>query len=85
LDVAEPSEVQRLLSTTVVDTFWIDKQSFVPLKAEQNLGPKGTSQYEVTSVEFDLPIPDGMFKFTPPSGADVLPDPASLKQILANR
>jgi outer membrane lipoprotein-sorting protein len=85
LDVAQPSEVQRLLNTTVVDTFWIDKQTFVPLKAEQNLGPKGASQYEVTRVEFDLPIPDGMFKFTPPSGADVLPDLASLKQILANR
>jgi len=85
LDVAQPSEVQRLLSTTVVDTFWIDKQTFVPLKAEQSLGPKGTSRYEVTRVEFDPPIPDSMFQFTPPSGADVLPDPASLKQILANR
>ena len=85
LDVAQPSEIQRLLSTTVVDTFWIDKQTFVPLKAEQSLGPKGTSRYEVTSVEFDLPIPDGMFKFTPPPGAEMLPDPASLKQILASR
>jgi hypothetical protein len=85
VEVAQPSEVQRLLSTTVVDTFWIDKQTFVPLKAEQSLGPKGSSRYEVTRVEFDLPIPDSMFQFTPPSGADVLPDAASLKQILANR
>jgi hypothetical protein len=85
LDASQPSEVQRLLSTTVVDTFWIDKQTFVPLKAEQNLGPKGTSRYEVTSAEFDLPIPDSMFQFTPPPGADVMPDPSSLKQILANR
>jgi outer membrane lipoprotein-sorting protein len=85
LDAAQPSEVQRLLSTTVVDTFWIDKQTFVPLRAEQSLGPKGTSRYEVTRVEFDLPFSDSMFQFTPPSGADMLPDPASLKQILANR
>ena len=85
LDVAQPSEVQRLLSTTVVDTFWIDKQTFVPLKAEQSLGPKGTSQYEVTSVQFDLAIPETTFQFTPSSGAEMLPDPAALKQILANR
>jgi hypothetical protein len=84
-DIPQPSEVQRLLSTTVVDTFWIDKQTFVPLKAEQNLGPKGTSRYEVTSVEFEVAIPDTMFQFTPPSGADVLPNPAALKQILATR
>src|SRR5215470_17767371 len=85
LDGAQASEVQRLLSTTVVDTFWIDKQTFVPLKAEQSLGPKGTSHYEVTSVQFDVVIPETTFQFTPPSGADMLPDPAALKQILANR
>jgi len=83
VDVAEPSEVQRLLSTTVVDTFWIDKQTL--LKAEQGLGPKGTSRYEVTRVDYDLPIPDSVFQFTPPSDAEMLPNPASLKQILANR
>jgi hypothetical protein len=76
VDAAQPSEVRSLLSTTVVDTFWIDRETFVPLKAEQNLGPEGSGQSEVTSVEFDVALPDTTFPATPPSGRQA---PGSLR------
>lgn len=81
----EPSEIQRILNSSVVDTFWIDKQTFVPLKAEQSLGPKGVSTYEVSSIEYDVSLPPATFDFNPPPGAQMLSDPAAIKQKLAQR
>ena len=73
----------RLASTTVVDTFWIDKQTFVPLRAEQTNGIKGSTVYEVASVTYDVTLPDTTFQYAPPAGAQHLSDPATLKETLA--
>jgi outer membrane lipoprotein-sorting protein len=82
-DQAKGGEVERLLNTPLTDTFWIDKETFVPLRAQQNLGPKGTSTYEVTQVTYDLTLADSLFEFEPPQGAHVLADPGAIKQALA--
>ena len=72
-----------MLSVVVVDSFWIDKETFVPLKVEQNYGPKGTSIYEVTSVSYDVTLPDSLFQYVPPPNAQVLAGPADIKKTLA--
>ncbi|GEM_PF-6539790 len=53
--------------------FWLDKQTYMQLKWEQ-YAPEGTLQarYEVTSLQYDVPIPDSTFTYTPPPGATVL-------------
>ena len=72
-----------MLSTVVVDSFWIDKDTFVPLKVEQNYGPKGTIIYQVTNVAYDVTLPDSLFQYVPPSGAQALSGPAEIKKTLA--
>jgi outer membrane lipoprotein-sorting protein len=71
------------MNSSVSDTFWIDKETFVALKAEQNVGPKGTTVYEVSSVAYDITLADSLFQYTPPAGARQLSDPAAVKQALA--
>jgi hypothetical protein len=71
------------MNTSVSDKFWIDKQTFVTLKAEQNIGLKGTSVYEVSSVAYDITLADSLFQYAPVAGAHLLSDPAAIKQTLA--
>ncbi|MBV9895649.1 MAG: hypothetical protein JO020_15910 [Chloroflexi bacterium] len=78
-------EAQQVLNSSVVDTFWIDKETFVPLKAVQSLGPKGSSTYEVSSVEYNVALSDSLFQYTPPPGAQQLADAAAIKQRLATQ
>jgi hypothetical protein len=69
----------------VVDTFWVDKQTFLLLKAEQNAGPEGTIVYEVTSVAYDPSLPNSLIQYTPPGGAELLPSPVDIKRALQGR
>ncbi len=48
---------------------WVDKETFLPLRSE-DYAKDGTLRlsYEVTSVEYDVPIPDSIFRDIPPRG-----------------
>jgi hypothetical protein len=64
----------------VVDAFWVDKATFVILKADYQGYPKGTKSFEVSSITFDAHIADSVFWFAPPAGARVFSNPAPFKQ-----
>jgi outer membrane lipoprotein-sorting protein len=51
---------------------WVDKQSFLPLKTEVR-NPAGVllERSEVTSVQYNVSLPDATFTYTPPPGATV--------------
>lgn len=51
-------------------TFWVDKQTYLPLKIESADGTAGKG-YEVTSVEYNVAIPAATFTYAPPPGATV--------------
>jgi outer membrane lipoprotein-sorting protein len=85
LDPAQQAKLDQLMATPVIDTYWIDKQTFVLLRAEQNLGPKGTSVYEVSSASFGISVPDSTFDFAPVPGAHMLASAADIKRTLAAR
>jgi hypothetical protein len=48
---------------------WADRETYLPLKIE-HYGTDGklVHSYEVTSIEYDVTIPDPVFKDVPPSG-----------------
>ena len=51
---------------------WVDKQSFLPLRTEvRNPAGDVLDRSEVTSVEYNVDIPDSIFSYTPPPGARV--------------
>ncbi len=53
-------------------TVWVDTQTFLPLKTETKATDSTVlDQYEVTSIEYNAPIPDSIFAYTPPAGAQV--------------
>jgi hypothetical protein len=83
VDPRAKAEIDRLMNAPMTDTFWIDKQTFVQLKSELNIGPKGTALYEVTSVTYDESIPSAMFDYTPGRNVQVSTNPADVKQQLA--
>ena len=80
---AKQAELSPIMSTPVTDTFWIDKETFVLLKADQTGSPKGARMYEVTSITYDSAIAPSVFQYTPPAGARVLENPGAIKQALA--
>jgi outer membrane lipoprotein-sorting protein len=51
---------------------WVDKVSFLPLKTEMR-DANGTlmDRSEVTSVEYNVAIPDAVFTYTAPAGAEI--------------
>ncbi len=51
-------------------TFWVDKETYLPLKIESTDGTAGKG-YEVTSVAYNVAIPASTFSYTPPPGATV--------------
>ena len=53
-------------------TVWVDTQTFLPLKGETK-ATDGTvlDQYEVTSITYNVQIPDSTFAYTPPANATV--------------
>jgi hypothetical protein len=83
VDPIERQRLDQMMNTSVSDKFWIDKQTFVTLKAEQNIGLKGTSVYEVSSVAYDITLADSLFQYAPVAGAHLLSDPSAIKQTLA--
>lgn len=51
---------------------WVDKVSFLPLKTEvRNAAGAVLDRSEVTSVEYNVPLADSVFAYTPPAGATV--------------
>ncbi len=70
-------------------TIWVDQQTFLPLKTEvRDSAGVVVDRSEVTSVEYNVAIPDSTFSYTPPSGVTVLNFTggygADVKQALAN-
>jgi outer membrane lipoprotein-sorting protein len=56
---------------------WADQKTYVPLKIEHyGGGGKLVHSYEVTSIEYDVAIPDSVFKDLPPAGTSVVQLPA---------
>lgn len=55
---------------------WVDRETFLPLKME-DYAQDGTlrHRYEVTSIEYDVAIPDSIFTEIPPAGTVLLPLP----------
>jgi outer membrane lipoprotein-sorting protein len=53
-------------------TVWVDTQTFLPLKTETK-ATDGTvlDTYEVTSIQYNVQIPDSTFAYTPPANATV--------------
>jgi len=64
---------------------WIDKRTFFLLKAVQ-YGNDGAplATIEVTSVQFNVPIAPSRFTFTPPSGATIQNEQASVAMTLTS-
>ena len=59
-------------TTVVRNVLWLDKQSFFPLKWENfTTDGKPLYQYEVTSLQYDIAIPESTFTYTPPAGATI--------------
>lgn len=62
----------------IFDTFdgrqvlWVDAETFFPLKMQQ-YGPNGTAGlgYTMTSIAYNPTLPDGLFTYIPPPGAEV--------------
>jgi outer membrane lipoprotein-sorting protein len=51
---------------------WVDKQTFLPLKTEvRDAAGVLLDRSEVTSVQYGGSMPDAMFSYTPPTGAQV--------------
>jgi hypothetical protein len=82
-EAAKLAERQRIMQTIVVDTFWIDKATYIVLKVQFEGNPKGERVYEVTSITYDANIPDSTFRYTPAAGTRVVAGPDELKQLLA--
>lgn len=51
-------------------TFWVDKETYLPLKIESTDGTAGKG-FEVTSVAYNIAIPASTFAYAPPPGATV--------------
>ncbi len=53
-------------------TVWVDTQTFLPLETETK-ATDGTvlDHYQVTSIQYNVPIPDSTFAYTPPANARV--------------
>lgn len=83
VDPAKQAELNRIMNTPVTDQFWIDKETFVVLRSEENYGPKGVRQYEVKSITYGVMLAPSTFQYTPPAGVRVLADMAAVKQALA--
>jgi outer membrane lipoprotein-sorting protein len=51
---------------------WVDKQTFLPLKTEvRDATGRLLDRSEVTSVHYGVTIPESMFSYSPPAGAQV--------------
>ncbi|MGH2459125.1 MAG: LolA family protein [Chloroflexota bacterium] len=51
---------------------WVDQQSFLPLKTEvRNAVGVVLDRSEVTSVAYNVAIPDSVFSYSPPAGATI--------------
>ena len=55
----------------------------MPLRAEQSNGIKGSTVYEVSTVTYDITLPDSTFQYVPPARAQHLSDPAAVKEAIA--
>jgi hypothetical protein len=60
-------------------TFWIDKQTFLPLRSEEQHTPKGSLRYDVSRVEYNVQLPETLFQFAPPAGARIFSRVEDLK------
>jgi len=66
-------------------TIWIDKETFFVLKSEIRAlnSDQVTSSMQVTSIRYNIALPNDLFTFTPPAGAkinDMRPKPAPSAQ-----
>jgi outer membrane lipoprotein-sorting protein len=71
-------------------TVWVDEQTFLPLRTEvRSMSGTVLDRSEVTSVEYNVAIPDATFAYTPPAGANVFNysggSGADVKKALAER
>jgi hypothetical protein len=52
---------------------WVDKETYLPLKMEAYTRDGNLQhRYEVTSIEYDVSIPDSVFKDVPPRGTEIV-------------
>jgi outer membrane lipoprotein-sorting protein len=53
-------------------TIWVDQQTFLPLRTEVR-NPTGVvlDESQVTDLQYNVPIPDSTFSYTPPAGVAV--------------
>jgi outer membrane lipoprotein-sorting protein len=50
-------------------TVWVDKQTFLPLKADRTYLDGGAMHFVVTQVAYNVTLPDSTFAYAPPPGA----------------
>jgi hypothetical protein len=66
----EPAKPGAIADQPGQMTMWLDKETFTLLMSEsRDAGGLITDRYEVTSIEFNVTIPDSFFTYTPPPGA----------------
>ena len=63
---------ERKLATLGETRVWVDKQSFLLLKSEtRDASGAVIERGEVTSIEYNVNLPDSTFTYTPPAGVHV--------------
>ena len=71
--VPRPEEVPEVAATGGAGTAWVDQARWVPLQAAFDGGSMGQGQVTVELVELDVGLPDDLFTFQIPDGAEVVP------------
>ncbi len=69
----KPETAQELqLGSQITTRLWIDKATDLPIKGVIDAGSLGRVEATATELELNQPLPEGIFRFTPPAGADVI-------------
>ena len=71
--VPRPEALPQAAVTGGEGTLWIDRTRWVPLQALYSGGAIGEGRVTIRSLELDLGLPDDLFNFEIPEGAEVVP------------
>ena len=71
--VPRPEELPEVAATGGTGTAWVDQARWVPLQAAFDGGSIGQGQVTAELVELDVGLPDDLFTFQIPDGAEVVP------------
>ncbi len=71
--VPRPEELPEVAATGGTGTAWVDQARWVVLQAAFDGGSVGQGQVTVELVELDVGLPDDLFAFQIPDGAEVVP------------